>query len=111
MTMTTTDREALLSKWIKPSSDDEQTQQDRAQRMVTDAVKAHDPLKTASLYVYTKGSYANNTNVRRDSDVDIVVECQACNYYDYMPDQEPAAPTGGPYEGEWTPAKSSRVLA
>lgn len=105
MTMTTTDREMLLSKWIKPSSDDEQVQQDRAQRMVIDAVKAHDPLKTARLYVYAKGSYANNTNVRRDSDVDIVVECQACQYYNYMPEQEPTTPTGTPYEGEWTPTK------
>jgi hypothetical protein len=34
MTVTATDREALLSKWIKPSSDDEQSQQDRAQRMI-----------------------------------------------------------------------------
>jgi hypothetical protein len=64
MTMTAADREALLSKWIKPSSDDEQIKQDRAQRMVTDAVKAHVPLKTASLYVYAKGSYANNTRPR-----------------------------------------------
>jgi hypothetical protein len=105
MTKTATDRGELLSKWIKPSSDDEQTQQDRAQRMVTDAVKAHDPLKTARLYVYAKGSYANNTNVRRDSDVDIVVECQACSYYDYMPGQEPTTPVGTSYQGEWTPAK------
>lgn len=105
MTMTAADRGALLSTWIKPSSDDEQTQQDRAQRMVTNAVKAHEPLKTASLHVYAKGSYANNTNVRRDSDVDIVVECQACNYYDYMPGQEPTTLVGTPYEGEWTPGK------
>lgn len=105
MTTTATDREALLSKWIKPSSEDEQTQQDRAQRMVTDAVKAHEPLKTAKLYVYAKGSYANNTNVCRDSDVDIVVECQACNYYDYMPGQEPPTPVGTPYEGAWTSGK------
>ena len=104
MVLTAMERQALLSKWIKPSSDDEQTQQDRAQRMVTDAVKAYDPLKTASLYVYAKGSYPNNTNVRRDSDVDIVVECQACFYYDYMPGQEPTTQTGTKYEGEWTPA-------
>lgn len=103
--MTAAERGSLLSKWIKPSSDDEQTQQDRAQRMVTDAVKAHDPLKTARLYVYAKGSYANNTNVRRDSDVDIVVECQACFYYDYMPGQEPTTQVGTEYEGEWSPAK------
>jgi hypothetical protein len=105
MTMTITDREALLSKWIKPSSDDEHEQQERAKRMVIAAVKAHDSLKTASLYVYAKGSYANNTNVRRDSDVDIVVECQACVYYDYMPGQEPPSPQGTAYEGEWTPTK------
>ena len=28
--------------------------------------------------VYAKGSYANQTNVRRDSDVDIAVDCCAC---------------------------------
>jgi predicted nucleotidyltransferase len=102
--MTATDRAGLLSNWIKPSSNDEQTQQDRAVRMVTDAVKAHAPLKTASLVVFAKGSYANNTNVRRDSDVDIVVECQDCIYFDYMPGQEPAERIGTPYTGVWTPA-------
>lgn len=69
MAMSESERGDLLSRWIKPSSEDEHVQQDRAQRMVTDAVKRHDTLKTASLHIYTKGSYANNTNVRRDSDV------------------------------------------
>jgi hypothetical protein len=105
MAMTAADREGLLSRWIKPSSDDEQTQQDRAWRMVIGAVKAHEPLKTADLNVYAKGSYPNNTNVRRDSDVDIVVECQACYYYDYMPGREPTTQTGTPYKGEWAPAR------
>jgi hypothetical protein len=105
MAMSESERGDLLSRWIKPSSEDEQVQQDRAQRMVTDAVKRHDILKTASLYVYAKGSYANNTNVRRDSDVDIVVECQACQYFDYIPGQAPATALSTPYTGEWTPAK------
>jgi hypothetical protein len=105
MAMSESARGDLLSRWIKPSSEDEQVQQDRAQRMVTDAVKRHDTLKTASLHIYAKGSYANNTNVRRDSDVDIVVECQACQYFDYMPGQAPATALGTPYTGEWTPAK------
>lgn len=104
MALTAIDRQLLLSQWIKPSSDDEQTQQDRAQRMVTDAVKAHQPLKTARLSVYAKGSYANNTNVRRDSDVDIVVECQDCVYFDYFPGQDPDVPSGSAYTGIWTPA-------
>ncbi len=105
MAMSESERGDLLSRWIKPSSEDEQVQQDRAQRVVTDAVKRHDTLKTASLYVYAKGSYANNTNVRRDSDVDIVVECQACQYFDHMPGQAPATALGTPYIGEWTPAE------
>lgn len=110
MAMSESERNDLLSRWIKPSSEDEQTQQDRAQRMVTDAVKGHEPLKTASLYVYAKGSYPNNTNVRRDSDVDIVVECHACQYYDYMPGHAPTA-HGTPYTGEWTPAKLRTEVA
>jgi hypothetical protein len=105
MTMTQTSREALISQWIKPSSDDEKTQQDRAQRMVTDAVKAHVPLKSAALTVYPKGSYPNNTNVRRDSDVDIAVQSSVCEYYKYMPGQEPAQRAGKPYDGDWTPAR------
>ncbi|MDQ6849751.1 MAG: nucleotidyltransferase [Actinomycetota bacterium] len=98
-----TDREALLSQWVQPSSPDEQTQQERAERMVTEAVKAHPPLATAGLKVYAKGSYPNNTNVRRDSDVDIAAQCTRCEYYEYMPGQAPAERLGTPYEGPWTP--------
>lgn len=112
MAMTSTQRAQLLSQWIKPSSDDEQTQQDRAERMVKDAVQAHDAFKSADLKVYAKGSYANNTNVRRDSDVDIVVQCGACVYFDYMPGHEPSSRVGHAYEGEWKPAKwRSEVMA
>lgn len=103
MTMTPAERETLLSTWIKPSSADEQTQQDRAERMVITAIKAHRNLKTAGLKVYAKGSYPNNTNVRRDSDVDIAVQCTACQYYYYLPGKEPQEPTSSVYEGEWTP--------
>lgn len=105
MTMSASDRADLLSRWIKPSSDTEQAQQDRAQRMATYAVTGQAALRSANLHVYAKGSYANNTNVRRNSDVDIVVECQACHYYDYMPGQAPATALGTAYTGEWTPAK------
>ena len=73
--------------------------------MIKDAVKAHTPLKTAGLKVYAKGSYPNNTNVRRDSDVDIAVQCTVCQYYDYMPGQKPEGRLGSPYEGEWAPGR------
>jgi hypothetical protein len=102
--MTPAERYALLSKWIKPSSDDEVTQQDRAQRMVTDAIKDWPAFSGVSRRIYAKGSYANNTNVRRDSDVDIVVECREVFYYDYPPGQIAQPGIAHPYQGPWTPA-------
>ncbi|MDI3420318.1 nucleotidyltransferase family protein [Streptomyces luteolus] len=75
-----TDREGLLSRWIKPSSDTEDEQQKRAERMVKAAVD-RSPV-AAKAKVYAKGSYPNSTNVRRDSDVDIVVECCEVYFHD-----------------------------
>lgn len=104
MTMTLSEREALLSRWIQPSSTDEQIEQERAERMVTKAVSAYAPLKSAKLNIYAKGSYPNNTNVRRDSDVDIAVECTVCQYVEFMPGQEPTETSVSSYVGEWSPS-------
>lgn len=98
------ERSACLSRWIRPSSDSEQDRQDRAKRMIRAAIDEHKVFATASLSIYAKGSYANNTNVRLDSDVDIVVECCDCFHYDYFPSSiQPTVP-GSPYVGKWTPA-------
>ncbi|MGO4104702.1 nucleotidyltransferase [Leifsonia sp. YAF41] len=105
MSFSTAEQEALLSSWIKPSSTDEKTQQDRAERMVADALSAHPGLASAGYRVYAKGSYANNTNVRRDSDVDIAVEFTDCQYYDPASNVTLAEPKPAPYEGDWTPAR------
>jgi hypothetical protein len=104
--MTPNERANLLSAWIKPSSDNEQVQQDRAERMVTDAINNHPTFAgyRSKIKVYAKGSYANNTNVRRDSDVDIVVENRDCFYYDYVGDFEQPVGPGTPYTGPWDPA-------
>ena len=106
MGLSSTQRNAVLSSWIKPSSDDEKTQQDRAERLVRAAIDESDEIDNGQVEIYTKGSYPNNTNVRRDSDVDVVVELHACFY---------AAPKSGvtllnpgpttPYTGQWTPTK------
>lgn len=100
--MTKADREALLSSWIKPSSDNEKGQQDRAERMVRDAINAWPTFEDVSLAIYTKGSYPNNTNVRADSDVDVVVECLECSYFDYAHGVTATPGVGSRYEGEWT---------
>jgi hypothetical protein len=100
--MNKSEREALLSRWIKPSSDSEQDRQDRALRMVRGAMASHAALSSVDCMVYAKGSYANNTNVRLDSDVDIVVECRACIYSDAGPGVtlNPSGPSS--YNGPWT---------
>jgi hypothetical protein len=101
--MSEAEREALLSQWIKPSSDTEQDQQERAERMVRNAVAASDEIKGSSYRIYTKGSYKNNTNVRRDSDVDVVVELQECVYVGYLSGVSPVSEEPSPYSGSWSP--------
>jgi hypothetical protein len=103
--MTPIERAALLSAWIKPSSENEQVQQGRAERMVAEAISTHTAFDgyRDSIKVYAKGSYANNTNVRRDSDVDIVVENRHCCYFDYVGDFVHPTSAGTPYTGPWDP--------
>lgn len=103
--MTDVERAQTLSQWIKPSSDGEVAQQERALRMVTEAINDWSAFDGVSKKIYAKGSYANNTNVRRDSDVDIAVECHDCMYYDNHPDRAPGYRASSPYSGPWTPAK------
>jgi predicted nucleotidyltransferase len=95
--------EDKLSGWTGPSSDTEQDKQDRTERMIRQAIDSHEPFNNCSLKVYAKGSYANNANVRSDSDVDIAVECTNVLYWE---EAEPEVhKPGKPYEGVWTPGK------
>jgi len=109
MAVTKADRRELLSGWIQPSSPTEQDQQNRAERMVLDAVANHRALDSVRVDIYAKGSYANNTNVRLDSDVDIVVQCQECVYYDFE-SPSPYNINPGAYNGLWTPERWRREV-
>lgn len=95
--------EEKLAGWTGPSSATEQDKQDRTERMIRDAIEAHAAFDDCALRVYAKGSYANNTNVRADSDVDIAVQCRDVTYWEEA--TEGAHPPGTPYTGIWTPAK------
>lgn len=104
--MTTEDQ---LAGWTGPSSSTEQDKQDRTDRMITEAVENHDAFDGCSLSIYPKGSYANQTNVRADSDVDIVVQCHEAVYWE---EESPGAhknKTSG-YNGIWTPEKLRNEL-
>jgi predicted nucleotidyltransferase len=96
--------EITLSNWTLPSSDTEIEKQERAERMIRQAIDAHEAFQNCSLKVYTKGSYANNTNVRSDSDVDIAVECTEALYWDES-EKGNHQTSGNLYQGIWTPAK------
>lgn len=95
--------EDILSGWTGPSSDTEKDKQDRTERMIRQAIDSHASFNNCSLKVYAKGSYANNTNVRSDSDVDIAVECTDVLYWEKS--EKGNHTPGKPYEGIWTPAK------
>ncbi len=95
--------EDQLLGWTGPSSDTEKGKQDRTERMIRQAIDSHAPFSNCSLKVYAKGSYANNTNVRSDSDVDIAVECTNALYW--KESEKGIYTPGKPYEGIWTPAK------
>lgn len=95
--------EEQLAGWTEPSSPTEQDKQDRTERMIREAINAHEAFEGFSFSIYAKGSYANNTNVKAESDVDIVVECQEVEYWEEIDPSQGGHSAGTPYEGVWTP--------
>lgn len=75
-------REATLRQWTKKSSDNEEARRDRTEREVRAAFANSTRLSRVPLKIYVKGSYANNTNVRLDYDVDVAVEYTGLYYFD-----------------------------
>jgi hypothetical protein len=78
------DWETDLTNWSKPASDSEESRRERTEKMITDALNADPAVKDLPVKVYAKGSYANRTNVRTESDVDINVEYHGIYYYEFM---------------------------
>lgn len=95
--------EEKLAGWTARSSDFEQDKQERAERMVREAIRDHSAFDGVGISIFAKGSYANNTNVRSDSDVDVAVECTEACYWDEA--SQGVHPPSSSYTGIWTPAK------
>jgi len=94
-------QESTLAGWTGPSSDTEQDKQDRTERMIRLAVDEHPAFDDCAIRVFAKGSYANNTNVKADSDVDVAVECEEVEYWEEA--EKGIHVPGTPYAGPWTP--------
>jgi hypothetical protein len=77
------DWEQTLSTWGKPASDTEVAKRERTERAIREALAKSPTCRDLPLNVYAKGSYANRTNVRGDSDVDVNVEYHGIYFYDF----------------------------
>jgi tRNA nucleotidyltransferase (CCA-adding enzyme) len=65
--------EATFSSWGASPGPTEQAKADNAERAVRKAIDASTKLSSKPIEVFVQGSYANRTNVREDSDVDVCV--------------------------------------
>jgi hypothetical protein len=74
------DWENTFNQWSKPPG---KTEQDKCEKAIKNAIAASEKLKQRNIKVFTQGSYNNNTNVRKDSDVDIGVVCYDVFFPDY----------------------------
>lgn len=77
--------EDVFSQWAKPPGKSEQDRCENAIRAVRNAIRESPRLQHRAIKVFTHGSYRNNVNVRKDSDVDIGVMCHEYFLTGYPP--------------------------
>jgi hypothetical protein len=87
------DWESTFQGWASPPSDTEKTKCDHVERAVRQAIGEASHLRSHTITSFVQGSYANRTNVRLDSDVDIVVLCSDTYFYE-LPDEAAASSFG-----------------
>jgi hypothetical protein len=77
------DWEEQFRDWAKPPGATEEQRIANTEKAIKDAIKQSDALDKRDIRVFTQGSYQNNTNVRKDSDVDITVVCYDVFFPEY----------------------------
>ena len=73
---------SMLETWAQPPSPTEQERCDRAISAIAKAISNSPQLKDRNIRTFVQGSYANGTNGRQDSDVDVCVMCADTFFYD-----------------------------
>jgi hypothetical protein len=76
------DWESVFKLWAKPPGKTEQQRCENSEKTVRNAIQASHKLKHRNIKVFSQGSYQNNTNVRKDSDVDVGVLCYSTFFYE-----------------------------
>lgn len=75
--------EEMFSNWGRSPSPTDQAKAENAERAVRKAIDASAKLSAKPIEVFAQGSYANRTNVREDSDVDVCVLYTGAFFPDY----------------------------
>ena len=75
--------ENTLQLWTKPASDTEEQKISNTIAMIKSAVNSCSDLDDLTIDIFVQGSYANNTNVRTNSDVDVCVMLTSTFYTQY----------------------------
>lgn len=107
------DWKELFKTWSKPPSETEEEKGANAAKMIREAIRGDASLSKRNIDVYATGSYANNTNVRHDSDIDVAIVLKDVCCYD-LRDGLTAADVGigtGSYGLEDFRAEVHRALA
>lgn len=74
--------EETLDNWRKPASDNEEAKLENARTLVRKALQENATLAKHNYQIFGQGSYANDTNVRLNSDIDLNVMYTDSFYYD-----------------------------
>ena len=75
--------EKTLQLWTKPASDTEEQKISNTIEMIKSAINSCRDLDDLTIDIFVQGSYANNTNVRTNSDVDVCVMLTSTFYTQY----------------------------
>lgn len=75
------DWEQIFSVWAKPLSEAEKGKCENAKNSIKNSIDESIKLKDKDIKIFTHGSYRNDTNVRKDSDVDIGILCNNTFFY------------------------------
>ena len=76
--------EDTLKVWTSPLSNTEEQRVENTVSMIKNAVTRYSALSDCTMEIFAQGSYANNTNVRQNSDVDICIMLTSTFFGEYI---------------------------
>lgn len=80
--------EEQLTSFTKPASNTEEQKLDSAEKAIRKAINNDPKLSKMNITIFGQGSYANDTNVKNNSDIDVNVRYDDGFYYKIPPNTE-----------------------